>query len=179
MFDACGVGGPKALPRPVRDELARRRAELAGQVEGLRTLDLGSIIEGAVPAPPTGTRLDAGGFDDRPEAIVGVVRLAAHPDPAALLAACFALLHPEGRLLLVEPYRRPGPFGRLQAAAAPAVERRFGCRVDLAVPALLRSAGFVIATIERFTMPTVLAPLRPFVFVDARAGFVPTAEVAP
>lgn len=163
------VPGSKALPRPLRDELSRRRAQLLGRVEGTPYLDLGGILqEAAAPAVPGETY----------RAVVAVGRLSTHPDPAAWLAACFGLLHPNGRLLIVEPYRRPGLFGRVQAVAAPTVARRFGYRIDLPVPALVRAAGFVIATVERFTMPTHLVPLRPFMFVDARAGIVPTVEVA-
>ena len=40
-----------------------------------------------------------------------------------------------------------------------------GVRVDLPVPVLVRNAGFVIATIERVTMPTPIAPLRSFCLV--------------
>ncbi len=99
--------------------------------------------------------------------VVGVVVLARSAEPAALLARVAAVLPPDGRLALLEPLRRAGMAGRLQALAAPGVHRAAGLRPGHPVPALVRAAGLVIASIERFTMPTPVVPLRPFVQLEA------------
>ena len=104
--------------------------------------------------------------------VVGVTVLARVDDPAAVLTRVAGLLPADGRLVLVEPRRRAGTAGRLQSRVAGAVRRATGLRPDLPVPALVRSAGLVIASIERFTMPTPVLPLRPFVAIEA----IPTPE---
>lgn len=115
--------------------------------------DLVDVAPGTVLAPRT--------------TIVGITVLARAADPAGLLAGVVELLPADGRLALVEPRRRAGVAGRLQSLVAGEVRRRSGLRPDLPVPALVRGAGLVIASIERFTMPTPVLPLRPFVAIDA------------
>jgi hypothetical protein len=70
----------------------------------------------------------------------------------------------------LEPHRPPGARGWLADRLARLVRARYLVRPDLPVPALVRDAGFVISSIERFTMPTRVLPLRPFVQIVARTG---------
>ena len=155
----------RRLPAVVRDECRRRRAELIARAE-VPWLDL---------ARPDGDTARASG---RAQAVVGVLALAATDDPAALLERARADLAPGGRLLLFEPYRPAGWAGRFARRTAPLVRACTGLRTDHPVPALVRRAGFVIATIERVTMPTPIAPLRSFCLVvtcpvgDDRPGTV-------
>jgi hypothetical protein len=148
----------------VRDEARRRRAELVAQADA-PWLDL------AGPALPSGPVVSTGpAVSNRPGgsaagSVVGVLALATADDPAALLRRARAALAPGGRLLLFEPYRRAGWAGVATRWSAPLVRALTGLRVDLPVPALVREAGFVIATIERVTMPTPIAPLRSFCVV--------------
>lgn len=68
------------------------------------------------------------------------------------------------RLAFVEHVGRVGLAGRAQALADP-LWSRFGggCHVDRDVPAALRRGGFLVTDLERFTMPTAIAVLRPWV----------------
>lgn len=70
----------------------------------------------------------------------------------------------DGRLVFLEHVRPPGGR-RLVHAAAGAVVSRLpgGCRTDHDVPAALRRGGFLITDLERFTMPTPVLALRPWV----------------
>jgi len=140
--------------RAARAELERRRVALArraGPVVDLADL-VGSELVGAL-APGT--------------TVVGVLALAGSDDPAALLDRVVAVLPPDGRVALLEPLRRAGAAGRLQALTAPGVRLAAGLHPDHPVPSLVRAAGLVIASIERFTMPTPVVPLRPFVQLEA------------
>jgi DNA-binding transcriptional ArsR family regulator len=70
----------------------------------------------------------------------------------------------DGRLVFLEHVRRPGMTGMAQSAAGAVLARLpGGCRPDRDVPAALRRAGFVVTDLERFTMPTPLLALRPWV----------------
>jgi SAM-dependent methyltransferase len=92
--------------------------------------------------------------------VVSVLTLCAVPDLDGVLAAVRRLLSPEGRLLFVEHV--PATGGRVaRSLAAPAWEQLTGgCRLDRDLPARIRHAGFVIADLERFTVPTLNLPLR-------------------
>ena len=110
----------------------------------------------------------------RLDTAVGVLVLARAQDPAATLRTLHHALGPGGRLFLLEPYRRAGWVGTLADLASPLLARLTRLRVNLALPGLVRQAGFVIATVERFTMPTTIVPLRSFCLVVAQ---VPVAAV--
>ena len=110
----------------------------------------------------------------RLDTAVGVLVLARAQDPAATLRTLHHALGPGGRLFLLEPYRRAGWVGTLADLASPLLARLTRLRVNLALPGLVRQAGFVIATVERFTMPTTIVPLRSFCVVVAQ---VPVAAV--
>jgi len=136
----------------VQAELARRRRLLVSAAD-CPVVELGRLGDASLPLP-------AGRFT-----IVGVAELARADDPAALLQAARQALPSDGRLLLFEPYRRARWVGTLTGLVAPLVRRCTGLRVDLPTVALVRRAGFVIATVERVSMPTLIAPLRSFCLV--------------
>jgi SAM-dependent methyltransferase len=121
------------------------------------------VVRAPGTVPPPGT------VEERFDTALCVLRLAVEDHPADVLGAVAKALRPDGRLLLIEPYRRPRWNGRVTDLAAPWVRSTVGLRVNHPVPALLRQAGFVVASIERFTMPTVVAPLRSFCQVIALA----------
>ena len=85
-------------------------------------------------------------------------------DVGRALAAVRRVLAPGGRLHVLEHIARVGMAGRLHVLAN-AVWSRLpgGCHVDRDVPAALRRAGFVVTDLERFTMPTTTAVLRPWI----------------
>lgn len=154
------------LPRSLRAEVERRRRLLL-EYAGGPAIEL-SELEG-------GTRRIAADTLPAGTDVVGVATLAASAEPAALLALAAQALGPGGRLMLFEPYRRPRWSGMLADLAAPALRKLTRLQVNLPVPALVRQAGFVIATIERVSMPTPIAPLRSFCLIVA----YPTGAVQP
>ncbi|RMH66799.1 MAG: methyltransferase domain-containing protein [Actinomyces sp.] len=182
------------LPLELAPALRARRHRLADLAEG-RVLDLGGwsdhldhyhadrvtslVLIGATPARadlapvPVETRdLDlvdlvadeAGAFDT----VVSLIRTPLVADLEGWLALVDRVLAPEGRFLFCEPTRRPGRTGRLLAAFAPLVRATAGLHLDRDVPAAVRAAGFTITDLDRFEVPTVSAPLRPFVEGRAR-----------
>lgn len=178
-------GVTPAVPALLSGALGAQRRRLLVAAQG-RVLDLGGasdgvplgglaassvvIVDAAGSARADGdvvralTDLSAG---DRFDTVVGVGALARASDPAAVLSQALSLLRPGGRLALVEPYRPPGWRGRLGSLLSGPVSKRFGLRPDLAVVDLVRNAGFALASTERMTMPTLVAPLRWFVRVTA------------
>lgn len=138
----------------MRHEVERRRVELLHRV-------------GVLPSEP-----DHGDGDLLADegVVISVLRLSlVGTDPSEFLAKARAALPPGGRLVLLEPYRRPRWAGRLADLAAPLLRRLTGLQVNLPVPAMVRDAGFVIASIERVTMPTAIGPLRRFCLIVAQA----------
>lgn len=69
-----------------------------------------------------------------------------------------------GRVVFLEHVGRAGVAGRVQSLAGAVLERLpGGCRTDNDVPGALRRGGFVVTDLERFSMPTPLIALRPWV----------------
>ncbi len=101
------------------------------------------------------------------DTVVSLIRTPLVADLPGWLALVDRVLAPDGHLLFLEPTRRPGSAGRLLAALSPLVRATSGLHLDRDVPAAVRSVGFVVTDLERFEVPTVSAPLRPF--VDGRA----------
>jgi SAM-dependent methyltransferase len=151
--------GARAWPSAVRQELSRRRARVldasAGRVLDLADDDADRLVTDAA----AGRREPTERFDT----IISVGALVRFPDLALALREVGRLLAPEGRFLFVEPVGRPGWWGVAEATAgavlAPVRDQHLGRDVPLAV----RSGGFLVTAIERFTMPTSVWPLRPFV----------------
>jgi hypothetical protein len=97
-------------------------------------------------------------------AAVSVGELCGADDLDAAVAALAGALAPGERLAFLEHIGRVGVAGRVQALAGPLWSRLGGgCHVDRDVPAALRRGGFLVTDLERFTMPTSVAVLRPWV----------------
>lgn len=95
---------------------------------------------------------------------VSVGELCRAEDLDAAVAELAGTLAAGQRLAFLEHVGRVGVAGRLQALADPLWSSlRHGCHVDRDVPAALRRGGFVLTDLERFTMPTPVAVLRPWV----------------
>lgn len=93
-----------------------------------------------------------------------VAELCGADDLDAAVAELAASLDAGQRLAFLEHVGRVGAAGRAQALADVLWSRlEGGCHVDRDVPAALRRGGFVVTDLERFTMPTPLAVLRPWV----------------
>jgi SAM-dependent methyltransferase len=156
-------------PAAVRAELARRRARLDASLGGdERVLDLTewSALAAAVDAA------DGAPGDGRFDVVVSVAALVAVPDLPGVLRGVARLLAPTGRFLFVEPNARPGWTGVVASSTGAPLRPLRGQHLGRDVPAALRAGGFVITDMERFTMPTMLWPLRSFVdgLARPRAG---------
>jgi hypothetical protein len=114
--------------------------------------------------PSLDEALKHGPFDT----IISVVALAEQPDLAAALAALIASLRSDGALLVVEPTLWPGAATMLATGLLPLLSRYAPLHVNRDVPSAIRTQGLTLVTIERFTMPTLIWPLRHFVSAVAR-----------
>ena len=96
--------------------------------------------------------------------VTSVGELCGADDLDAAVAELAASLSAGQRLALLDHVGRVGWAGRAQALADVLWSRLDeGCHVDRDVPAALRRGGFVVTDLERFTMPTAVAVLRPWV----------------
>jgi SAM-dependent methyltransferase len=151
--------GEPTWPSAVRQELSRRRAQALDASAG-RALDLGDHDSARlITDVGAGRREPPGGFDT----IVSVGALVRFPDLSLAVRGIGHLLEPDGRFLFVEPVGRPRWWGVVEATAGAALAPVRDQHLGRDVPLAIRSAGFIITAIERFTMPTSVWPLRPFV----------------
>jgi len=162
------------LPVELAPALADRRRALARGVRG-RVLDLGEWDDhhdafgpdwsGEVVRVADPSQLDGvAAFDT----VLSMVRTPLVADLAAYLARLDELLAPDGRVGFVEPTVRTGRSGRLVAAGGRMARAAGGLHLDRDVPHALRTHGFVVTDLDRFTLSSVAAPLRPFVAGWAR-----------
>ncbi len=84
-----------------------------------------------------------GAFDE----VVFSFLLCSVDDPSAALDEVYRVLHPGGRVHLLEHCRPRGPMGTIFSALAPTVRRRFGDRIDGEPWRDLARAGFVVETV--------------------------------
>jgi len=145
---------------------------LGGSLTGVPTAGLTATVEtagtmstagamgtsGILMPSVLGDHVSLAGYDT----VVCVSTLCRAERPADLLAAVFALLVPGGRLLVVEPERRPGWRAAIGRASAPLLRARWGVDPTLAVSQLALAAGFSPISVERITMPTFVPALRWF-----------------
>lgn len=160
---------PPRWPSVVRAELLARHAELADRVaatDGARLLDLSlpagrhvlaDVLAGGTPPA------DAVGVD----VVLSVAGLTRFPDLGAAVAALASLLSPAGELLLVEPAFRPGITGLAVSSIGALLPPARGVHLARDVPDTVRSVGFTITDLRRFTLPTIVWPLRQFVSLRA------------
>lgn len=131
-------------------QFAQRRTALLATSQG----GLGDVrVEALDEVPPGSVRLVVSS---------GVLCAVEHlADVCGALARCLA---PDGELRFLEHVDRVRWPGLVQRAADPLWSRYAGgCHVDRDVPAELRQAGLFIPDLERFTMPTLMPVLRPWV----------------
>ena len=89
-------------------------------------------------------------------------------DLPRFLATVLRLLRDDGHLLFLEPVRRTDLVGRALAAWGPLVRATSGLHLDRDLVTAIREAGFFVTDLHRFHVPSVAAPLRPFVAGQAR-----------
>lgn len=155
---------PAKWPVAVRAEVDRRHAALASA--GDRVLDLCDPAQRQLLALAVeeGVAPSARGQYDTICSPAALVRFA---DLPAAVGALAAMLAPRGEILAIEPIGRPGLGGLLAGSAGALLPAARGAHLGRDVPATVRSAGLTITDIERFTMPTPVWPLRPFVQLRA------------
>ena len=124
-------------------------------------------LEAKLPSAVVPVTVHAEGIDDAPfdpesfDTAVTTLTLCTVPDLDRALAAIARLLRPDGRLLFLEHVPGHGVQRLLQRAAGPAWPHLAGgCRLDRDIPAALRRTGFSVLELERFSMPTLVLPVR-------------------
>ncbi|MDG2025659.1 MAG: hypothetical protein P8J50_00965 [Acidimicrobiales bacterium] len=145
-------------------------------VESVVMLDrAGDVRAGTGRDDPHGvTRIDAGpdalaDLDQGPfESIVSLIRTPLVADFDWMLRTLFDLLADEGSIYLLEPVRRSGRFGRLLALGGSVNCAAGGLHLDRDIPADMRERGMVVTNLSRFEVPTLSAPMRPFIEATAR-----------
>jgi hypothetical protein len=168
------VESKRRFPKAVESELRRRHLEAIAASSG-RVLDLSdagarTVLRDAIDG---GNVIAA----DQWDVVISVAELIRFPDLAASMSAIDALLTPSGRLLAVEPVIRPGTLRVLGFAPWSATRSVRGFHVGRDLTAALRTTTLANDDIDRFTMPTAVAPLRHFVSLGARrAVTVPEVE---
>ncbi len=169
---------PSKLPPELAPALRARRRELAAKATG-RILDLGGWNDHTGCYPDSGevTRLDSvgdleasvGEFDT----IVSMVRTPLVADLNRFISELIARLAPGGHILFLEPTMRTGRVGQLLALGGRLSRSAIGLHLDRDVPDVIRRNGLFVTDLHRFEVPSVSAPLRPFVEAHCRR---PTPE---
>lgn len=146
---------------------------------------LGDIRAGTSAHDPEGvTRIDSdpeelaegghGPFDT----IVSLIRTPLVADLNRFLKTLADLLTPHGRLLFLEPATRAGRTRRLPALGGRSGRAFGGLHLNWDLPAETRASGMTITDLERFEVPTVSAPFRPFVEMKARRPLSPSEPLS-
>ncbi len=155
--------------------------QIVNEVDSVTMLDrLGDIRAGTAANDPEGvTRVDAepeelielghGPFDT----IVSLIRTPLVADLNRFLRTLTELLADEGRLLFLEPVARAGRTGRLPALGGRLGRAAGGLHLGWDLPAEIRALGLTITDLQRFEVPTVSAPFRPFVEARVRRPISP------
>ena len=150
--------------------------QITTAVRSVTMLDrIGDIRAGTSAHDPEGvTRVDAdpeelSALDFGPfDTIVSLIRTPLVADLNRFLRTLSELLADGGRLLFLEPVARAGRTGRLLAISGRLGRAAGGLHLDWDLPAEIRALGMTITDLERFKVPTVSAPFRPFVEAKAR-----------
>lgn len=126
------------------------------------------------------TRVDAG-FDSLQDlgvepfdTIVSLIRTPLIADINRMMRMVDGLLAQGGQLLMLEPVRRTGRLGRVVAFGGSLIRATGGLYLDRDIPGILRAEGMTVTDLERFEVPSLSAPFRPF--VEARARRVGGSE---
>lgn len=102
------------------------------------------------------------------DTIVSLIRTPLVADLERMMTTLTGLLAAHGTLHFLEPVRRAGRVGRLLAVGGALNRAAGGLHLDRDLPADLRRHGLIVTDLDRFEVPTVSAPLRPFVEATAR-----------
>ena len=156
-FDAqTPLAGPaRRWPAVVRAAIEPRRVALLADISG-PAFDLGlGFPDDAGAAKSTDTAEFA--------SILSVGGLTAFADLPATLGRNHELVGEDGFFRFIEPVSRPGWLGLVGASTATHLPSLRGTHIGRDIPAALRSAGFLIWRLERFSVSTPVAPLRHFV----------------
>ncbi len=157
-------------PVAVRDDLARRQATIDARLRASLPAGAAVLVLGPPDADAEVHAAAVAAPDHRApayDAIVSIAALVGFADLGLALRGINRLLRPEAPFCFVEPIALPGWRGILEGtvgAHLPAVRH---LHISRDVPLAVRSTGMIITDIERFTMPSAIWPLRPF--VDATA----------
>jgi hypothetical protein len=149
---------------------------LGTDVESVTMLDrLGDVRAGTGRDDPPGvTRLDESvdalaGLDLGPfDSIVSLIRTPLVADLDRFLRTLLDQLVEDGKLYFLEPVRRQGTLGRMLAAGGALGRAAGGLHLDRDLPAELRGRGLIVTDLRRFEVPTLSAPMRPFIEAVAR-----------
>jgi catechol 2,3-dioxygenase-like lactoylglutathione lyase family enzyme len=147
-----------------------RIVDLGGDLCALE--DYPPAVRGSVSvleATPGGLAAAIGGsapFDT----VVSMGRLAFEADPDTAIGAIAAGLAPDGRLVFVEPDPGPGTVGR----GTSRLWSLAGVEVGTDLTRRLWAGGLSVLRVRRFSIPTLVLPLRNWVWGTAR----PAREVA-
>jgi len=157
--------GDLRFPGVVQAELDRRRASMLADGRS-RVLDLTDpsardLLRGAIDANGSAVVAEW-------DLVVSMAELVRYPDLPAALDAIDHLLVPNGRFVAIEPVARPGTLRVIASAPWSATKWVRGVHVGRDLMAALRTTTLVNDDIERFTLPTAVAPLRHFVALGAR-----------
>ncbi|MEZ5166353.1 MAG: hypothetical protein R2695_07615 [Acidimicrobiales bacterium] len=149
---------------------------IGAEVKSVLLLDRpGDVRSGSGAGDPAGvTRIDCdpealsasghGPFDT----IVSLIRTPLVADLDAYIATLTGLLTENGILSFLEPVRRHGRLGRMLSLGGKLGRVAGGLHLDRDLPAELRARGLVVTDLTRFEVPSLSAPLRPFVQAAAR-----------
>lgn len=130
-------------------------------------------------------------------AVVSVAGLARFADLGAALSVVVDLLAPDGVLMAVEPGFRPGAMALVAASLGALLPPARGVHLARDLPATVRSTAgrsttgqtsagrsttgqttrLTVTDVERFTMPTLIWPLRSFVQLRAERIGAPLPQV--
>jgi len=152
-------------------EVRRRRGAIVAAARG-RVLDIDT--PGALTLVEAAAGSDEVTADERYDTIICTCRLIEVPDLLRAVTGLARLLADGGDLHLIEPVNRSGSVGLLTSSAGALLPAVSGLHLARDVPAAVRSTGLTVVDIDRFTIPTLVWPLRHF--IDARARVV-TARV--
>jgi len=151
-------------------EVRRRRGAILAAARG-RVLDLDT--PGALTLVEAAAGGDAVADDERYDTIICTCRLISVPDLVRATTGVARLLAADGDLRLIEPVNHPGSIGLVTSSAGALLPGLSGLHLARDVPAAVRASGLTMVDLERFTIPTLVWPLRRF--IEGRACFVTAA----
>ena len=119
--------------------------------------------------------------------VVSVAGLARFADLGGALSVVVDLLAPDGVMMAVEPGFRPGAMALVAASLGALLPPARGMHLARDLPATVRSTAgrsttgqttrLTVTDVERFTMPTLIWPLRSFVQLRAERIGAPLPQV--